>query len=503
MRHREFVLWEDEELKLTDHAPRYAVGSGSHSFTYLIQDGDFLIESPVTWFTPKEKWDLSPGYEKTPFQPGFSRPINTTCVNCHSGGAEAIDNGLYRFEIREHAIGCERCHGPGSLHVAKQESGDASGTGPDFTIVNPARLHRGRVESICQQCHLEGAMRVRVRGREATDFRPGLRFEDFEMAYVLTSGDASMKVVGHVEQMRQSRCYTESNSMTCVTCHNPHDTPLPKERVAYFRDKCLECHKVDTCGIPEEQRRKTDQQDNCSWCHMPQSPVDVPHVSFTHHRIGIHADAPTGEDEAHPLQDLTPLLDDSHLSQIDKDRCRGLAYLELSGVESDQMLAQSYGRRARQLLEGVKRQGLNDPDTDSALARMRFSDGDFEGAAELAAAVLTANDLSPSVRIDALDTLASVYYETNQFSKAVMPLELLISLRRDAEDWRRLALCRYGAENKAAALDAIEEAARIAPHRAELQSDLADLLRQMEEPTAAAAHLKRAEALRSKVRAVQ
>ena len=496
MRHREAVRMADGERELADFAPRYVIGSGTHSLTYLIADGEFLVESPVTWFTPAKKWDMSPGYEKSPDQPGFSRPINTTCVNCHSGGAIPIDHGLYRFAIRELAIGCERCHGPGSSHVAKWEGSEEISSGADLTIVNPDNLDRDRVNAICSQCHLEGAMRVGVRGRDSADFRPGMRFEDFEMAYVLTSANNTMKVVGHVEQMRQSRCYSQSNSLTCVTCHDPHDVPDAAERVAYFRNKCLQCHAVESCGMPRDERLAADSQDDCSRCHMPKSPVEVVHVSFTHHRIGIHDTTPPPDQT---FQDLVPLLDDSHLSLIDRDRCRGLAYLELSSLETDDLRARYYGRRAQELLQDVAAQGLHDPDVDAALARIAFAERRFDKALQLARSALDMDNVSPSVRVDALDTLSSSYFEQGDLSAAAPVLDSLLAARRSAEDWRRRALCYFTAGDRAAALKAAREAVRIAPHRADLQQELASLLEELGDHAAALPHFERARAIQASV----
>ncbi len=43
-----------------------------------------------------------------------------------------------------------------------------------------------------------------------------------------------MLVVGHVEQMRQSKCY-QNSAMTCMTCHDPHRGDKPKDPVAASR----------------------------------------------------------------------------------------------------------------------------------------------------------------------------------------------------------------------------------------------------------------------------
>ena len=90
---------------------------------------------------------------------------------------------LNRYEppiFQGHAIGCERCHGPGELHV---ERGGVS-AGPDLTIVNPGRLAPALRESVCQQCHLQGWFRFPRAGRDSFDFRPGLPLHRFLAVFV-------------------------------------------------------------------------------------------------------------------------------------------------------------------------------------------------------------------------------------------------------------------------------------------------------------------------------
>src|SRR5207302_405536 len=96
------------------------------------------------------------------------------------------------------AIGCQRCHGPGELHVASR------GTEKD-TIVNPRHLEPALREAVCEQCHLEGEVRLVRHGRGLDDFRPGLPMELFWSVFLPTSETGEgPKAVGHVEQMYQS-----------------------------------------------------------------------------------------------------------------------------------------------------------------------------------------------------------------------------------------------------------------------------------------------------------
>ena len=112
-------------IAFCDYPLKYLVGSGRHSRTYLIEQDGFLMESPVTWYSSTRKWGLSPGFDQS-FHAGFERTADKGCLVCHAGRFSSGDRVYGRAEFRELAIGCERCHGPGSEHVQKWASAHMS-----------------------------------------------------------------------------------------------------------------------------------------------------------------------------------------------------------------------------------------------------------------------------------------------------------------------------------------------------------------------------------------
>ena len=110
---------------------------GGRGSAYLIERDGYLFESPITWYPQERKWDLSPGYEKSNVH--FDRPIQPDCLFCHANRVEPVAGSVNRYRrpiFQDLGIGCERCHGPGALHVLDPVTVD----GRDMTIVNPARL---------------------------------------------------------------------------------------------------------------------------------------------------------------------------------------------------------------------------------------------------------------------------------------------------------------------------------------------------------------------------
>ena len=60
------------------------------------------------------------------------------------------------FSYVPNGIDCERCHGPGSLHVSNRLTGVEPEGENDFAIVNPSKLDWERQIDVCQRCHLQG-----------------------------------------------------------------------------------------------------------------------------------------------------------------------------------------------------------------------------------------------------------------------------------------------------------------------------------------------------------
>jgi predicted CXXCH cytochrome family protein len=270
-------------LAQVEAAVQYAVGSGTRGVSYLLERDGRLYQSPISWYSQERRWGPSPGYEHENLH--FNRPIEPRCLFCHTNQVEPVESSANRYRepiFRGHTIGCERCHGPGELHARRPGAVE----GRDPTIVNPRHLEPALRLDVCIQCHVQGAQRVERPGRNLFDYRPGLPTAAFFAIY--GHADAGRNnVVGHVEQMKLSRCFRESRGqLDCTSCHDPHQAPAPEEKTEYFRRQCLACHERNGCGLPEPTRRARSRDDDCAQCHMPKSKnPSVAHVATTDHRV--------------------------------------------------------------------------------------------------------------------------------------------------------------------------------------------------------------------------
>ena len=253
----------------------YFVGSGTAARTYLLNVDGFLYEAPVSYYSRSASWNSTPGFDVFDF-PYLTRPVLPGCLQCHSSGVrhKAGTQNAYASPPFSEGVACERCHGPGSEHIAAGKP-----------MVNPAKLAPAARDSVCEQCHLSGEIRVTKTGRDENALSPGETLADLMTVFVRAGSMAQRKVTSHAENLAQSACKRASGEkLWCGSCHDPHSVPTAAEKPAYFRTKCLSCHQTSDCRTPPASRQANS--DDCVACHMPRNPVsDVDHVVFTDHSI--------------------------------------------------------------------------------------------------------------------------------------------------------------------------------------------------------------------------
>ena len=246
----------------------YQIGAGILGHSYITAVSGYFFQSPVTWFR-SSGWDVSPGYGPAPAI-DFDRPITETCLFCHAAGANFYsDNARRPRSTSLTSITCERCHGRSDDHVRQPTAKN---------IVNPRRLPRRARDSVCEQCHLEGAVRVLNPGKNWSDFRPGMNLEQTVVTYVLNQNGPETKAVSQVEQLAQSQCALQSEGkLWCGSCHRPHARHL--DRQEEIRSVCQSCHASLSRNV--HPTRELD----CTGCHMPRVSSEYAHVAVTDHRI--------------------------------------------------------------------------------------------------------------------------------------------------------------------------------------------------------------------------
>jgi len=62
---------------------KYFIGSAAAGRSFLVLRDGFLFEAPVTWYSRKNTWDASPGYEQDRASK-WDRAVEPSCLFCHA-----------------------------------------------------------------------------------------------------------------------------------------------------------------------------------------------------------------------------------------------------------------------------------------------------------------------------------------------------------------------------------------------------------------------------------
>ena len=306
LRFLEYRLQGKDTIYKRQETVNYIVGSGQHTNSHIQSVNGYLNQMPMTFYTQKKKWDLPPGFEDG-HNSRFMRKIGLECMSCHNNYPEFVLGSENKFTAVPEGINCERCHGPGSIHVEQRQTGSRIDTSKyvDYSIVNPAKLSIDAQFDICQRCHLQGNT-VLKEGKSFYDFKPGMKLSDYMTVFLpkYKNADDEFIMASHADRLKQSKCFIASSAststssvtgtqklkpykdaMTCVTCHNPH-VSVRETNPNVFNDACNSCHNENGKSKINCSKKRVTMTSNCVSCHMPKSgSIDIPHVTVHDHYI--------------------------------------------------------------------------------------------------------------------------------------------------------------------------------------------------------------------------
>lgn len=324
----------------------YIVGSGQHTNSHIYSINGYLYQAPMTFYAQKKIWDLPPGFENG-HNTRFFRKIGLECITCHNAYPQFVMGSENKYTYVAEGIDCERCHGPGSIHVHKIQRGEITDTSKyiDYSIVNPAKLPIDRQFDICMRCHLQGNA-VLVNNASFFDFRPGMKLNQFIQVFLprYTDSKENFIMASHADRLKQSQCFIQSlkkrknsnslkpyqGALTCVTCHNPHIS-VTVTQSDKFNTVCNSCHNTNgisskLCTSAEFKKAKQFHKEhslNCVNCHMPPSgSKDIPHVSIHDHFIRIPEKQSSSKKTSHQFLSLVCINDSNPSAET-----RAKAYL--------------------------------------------------------------------------------------------------------------------------------------------------------------------------------
>ena len=239
----------------TAQAPlEWVFGSGSQGRTPVTRVDGRWVEHRVSYYTGPDKPAITLGHplESPPSAAAalgrrMADAEALRCFNCHATGVRTGFDGPDLSRMTP-GVQCERCHGPGAEHVETVGRDPARAA----ATIDGRRGTAAETLAFCGQCH-------RADDRELTPGDPlNVRFQPIGLA--------------------RSRCYQESGTLTCTSCHDPHEA-VSRDAAAYSA-VCAGCHAAADapagCGREEGA--------SCLPCHMPRTQPNA-YLEFTDHEI--------------------------------------------------------------------------------------------------------------------------------------------------------------------------------------------------------------------------
>jgi len=245
---------------------------------YFTKRGDDYYPLPAQWDVKKGRWlpyHVEAGTDWwVPFYgpTNFDRPTGPTCDGCHS-----VNYNIETKQVTEWNVGCEKCHGPGSDHVAHPTRNN---------IVNPETLDYVRANDTCMQCHSQGRpTNDPIAGKHydwPVGFLPGERLADYWMLEPGKLGTTNFyqyaDMTAHKNRM-QGNDFVQSNmyhrQLRCFDCHQVHSNANVSNLIIPGNSLCLMCHtKQNPAGLREKVSEHTHHAEGsagsqCVACHMP------------------------------------------------------------------------------------------------------------------------------------------------------------------------------------------------------------------------------------------
>ncbi|WP_394755819.1 multiheme c-type cytochrome [Rhodoferax sp.] len=242
--------------------------------------GDAAYPTPMRWVVEDGQWttvafndiwwiaDGSPdGRPRKTEEMPKTKTGDATCDGCHTTGYSAEKNktsGRWVGQRIELGIGCESCHGPGSVHVDSAEKID---------IVNPVRLGALQQDQLCGQCH----SRVTNKQEKELSFPLGFKPGSADLAdrvdfWNFTANPRNFWANGHSRKNRQQLHDVEFSKhraagVTCVTCHDSHTERKGVAQVRMERNAlCSKCHEASAAMFKGSVM--ADKNVRCADCHM-------------------------------------------------------------------------------------------------------------------------------------------------------------------------------------------------------------------------------------------
>lgn len=197
---------------------------------------------------------------------------NGMCAECHSTQVRKqyeIGNATYSTTWFAIDVGCEACHGPGSVHAEwASQSPLARSPLADFGLkVATDAAAKPQQTVICASCHSR-RFQLGDNAHRQGDLLDALVPSLLEEGLYYPDGQIQDEVYEY-GSFTQSRMYRLG--VRCSDCHDVHSLKIHKKN----NDLCLQCHRAEDYDTPNHHFHKKEDKGRpsegylCIRCHMP------------------------------------------------------------------------------------------------------------------------------------------------------------------------------------------------------------------------------------------
>jgi predicted CXXCH cytochrome family protein len=256
---------------------RYLFRVGANLFPFVqynqLGDDSFADRGRKPWRDYHADWLFNEETRKLA-NPSQAKSFDKECASCHYNAYTLTKNAAGDYiagssndrngeldidgdgKPNEINMGCETCHGPGSVHDKAKEIDMPS------TIVSPNKLAAERSSMICGQCHsrpqgnlkndqpVNTANKMMLPGTSRNTF-----LKDYTTREDAAKGDYwadELHSKAHHQQytdfIKSSKHRNGNQLVACSDCHDTHDAKFPHQMKtdASKPESCTSCHKSST-----------------------------------------------------------------------------------------------------------------------------------------------------------------------------------------------------------------------------------------------------------------
>jgi predicted CXXCH cytochrome family protein len=227
--------------------------------------GDEVVghDDALHWTSPNHNW-------------------NHACADCHSTNVDKgfdAATGAFETTYSDVNVGCEACHGPGSVHLSRAKAGQLA-TGLGFTKYSTPRSERSwslegdaRIahldegpsgaadHEVCAACHSLRSDLGRAPG--ATDFHDRYRLQLIQPPLYFDDGQIKEEVYVYGSFLQSKMAHA---GVTCTDCHDAHSGRTHAQGNAL----CAQCHNTEVFGARSHHFHPPGPGTQCTGCHMPE-----------------------------------------------------------------------------------------------------------------------------------------------------------------------------------------------------------------------------------------